>query len=973
MRQHTLILAVSLLAAASFPFPARGQSAKLDYEAERLLQHAEFLLEQQALSDAAQVLSVLFHTEETFVSGESDRVTAQAAWRAEQLVRKLDVDTQQALAAHWAEQAEAMLKSAIRRKDMAALLRIARHYRVTPAGRTACDRLAADHFVQGRTAEAAAVWRQLRMRFPNQPWPVARELQYAAALLDCGLEKEAAAVLARVRRQQRQQPIRVGDKQLRLPEDGDDIGWLAEAFDIPHDYRAASWLMPGGGPHRNAQRDAATPVARYRWRVPVSNDKPKVERFVEGLKDDLHERQLVAVPTLHPLAVQLDLREASRLSKGAIRNWKKFTDALKTKSNQRRPSPARHIWSLFRDGLREKLKNVPQGEIPSQKLQQQIVDELNELFTRDDFYDATAWAGLERRRSEAMERLEHGWKNLSDDERFRVNRLLLEAAFWPDVVHSYSDVVLTRTFNNLIAIDFASGKRVWEVSIDDNDPLEEVVISSKGDSLPSHLATALTHRVWNDRTFGTLASDGRRVFAMEDLELPGVPRGRERLAFPGLRRIPPATKVNRLVAYNVRTGKLEWEKGGEPGKNALELAGNFFLGPPLVMGGQLFVLGEREDIARLWALDAATGEVAWSVDIETVPVPGDVLRRNLGLNPTYAEGLLLCPTAHKQIVAVDISTREVRWRFGYPKFDPSPLHVKLDEIGPAHRTRGPWSDSLIRTEQGRAIAGPTDSRLLVCLDVHDGSLLWHAPQGSGCYVAGIRDGNVIVVGDADVLARDLQTGEIVWQSRHFRQDGLVSGQGVFHQGRLWLPLSNSALLACDLKTGRVEAYSSVKLRVPLGNLISFRDSIISQGSDFVVRLEPIKHMLTEVETRLRKDPRDTQALFEKAQLLRQQRKLSAAAEALRTAVSLDDDSAVKLQLVECLLHTLAERELPQEKLTQEIEQVINELPAETQHVHFTRYIRLVANKLKAAGRREEALKMYLRLTPIPKPPGTKDR
>jgi len=50
-------------------------------------------------------------------------------------------------------------------------------------------------------------------------------------------------------------------------------------------------------------------------------------------------------------------------------------------------------------------------------------------------------------------------------------------------------------------------------------------------------------------------------------------------------------KYNKLMAFELSSGKLKWEIGGSV-EEGLPLAGYFFLGPPLVLGKQLFVLAE---------------------------------------------------------------------------------------------------------------------------------------------------------------------------------------------------------------------------------------------------------------------------------------------------------------------------------------------------------------------------------------------
>ena len=131
------------------------------------------------------------------------------------------------------------------------------------------------------------------------------------------------------------------------------------------------------------------------------------------------------------------------------------------------------------------------------------------------------------------------------------------------------------------------------------------------------MAASGNQRITSDMTYGTLSSDGRYVFSVEDVgpDSAGRRLGSRRWA-SGLhrrRRVrgPPAGVIfingingmnngeqpalcNVLAAHDIRTGKLKWQIGGPPGPHALPLAGTFFLGPPLPLHSQLYVLAENE-------------------------------------------------------------------------------------------------------------------------------------------------------------------------------------------------------------------------------------------------------------------------------------------------------------------------------------------------------------------------------------------
>ena len=153
-----------------------------------------------------------------------------------------------------------------------------------------------------------------------------------------------------------------------------------------------------------------------------------------------------------------------------------------------------------------------------------------------------------------------------------------DPAFHPLAV---GNVLLMRTLRNLIAVDFATGKRLWEVP---EDETSESLPGMPDNERQSWRENMIDRRVRNDLTYGTLSSDGRYVFSVEDsLSMlgPGLLRGRmgNGMARRGL--IQPMTPndqmypCNRLAAYEIRTGKLKWHLGGPAGKYALRQAERF--------------------------------------------------------------------------------------------------------------------------------------------------------------------------------------------------------------------------------------------------------------------------------------------------------------------------------------------------------------------------------------------------------------
>src|SRR5262249_39745289 len=135
--------------------------------------------------------------------------------------------------------------------------------------------------------------------------------------------------------------------------------------------------------------------------------------------------------------------------------------------------------------------------------------------------------------------------------------------------------------------------------------------------------------LWENSTVGTLSTDNSRVYAIEDLTLPpvnvfvGNPWGTNpNLGFG--KEINEAINSSRLQAFDLENGKFLWEVGGpsekkEGGKvrDGSGLKEFYCRGPPLPIGGKLYVLNEKNQEMRLVCLDAAKGTIHWTQTLAT--------------------------------------------------------------------------------------------------------------------------------------------------------------------------------------------------------------------------------------------------------------------------------------------------------------------------------------------------------------------
>ena len=126
---------------------------------------------------------------------------------------------------------------------------------------------------------------------------------------------------------------------------------------------------------------------------------------------------------------------------------------------------------------------------------------------------------------------------------------------------------------------------------------------------------------------------------------------------------------NVLSAYELRSrqGKRIWSVSAF-GEDAAPSERPFFLGPPLPLDGQLYSLVEIRGEIRLVVLSPSNGKLLWSQSLALVqPERHDpLLHRTSGISPSFANGILICPTGVGAVVAVNLTTRSLLWAYEYP-------------------------------------------------------------------------------------------------------------------------------------------------------------------------------------------------------------------------------------------------------------------------------------------------------------------
>lgn len=523
------------------------------------------------------------------------------------------------------------------------------------------------------------------------------------------------------------------------------------------------------------------------------------------------------------------------------------------------------------------------------------------------------------------------------------------------------DTVLMRTVRNLLAIDFATGKRLWEVPTDDRaDGIlgTSVGVSDTSISSSPNMGVGVEQRLWDDQTFGALSSDGRYVFSIEDLGWgAGVPLSRQ-VIVNGRRQSDPTEPkpYNRLVAHDIRTGKLKWHLGGPSDRFALRQAEVFFLGTPLPLGDRLYVLGEVKEEVRLMVLGAATGDLIWSQQLAVAERGdrSDPLRRLSGVSPSHADGILVCPTSAGALVAIETSSRWLRWRFAYGLGRnagnlPNPAAARFNMMRggePVDR----WLDSSAIIARGRVLFSPIESDEIYCLNLFDGKLLWKQRRAEDLYLGGVDDDRVVIVGRHNVRAVRLDDGKPAWSKPVPLPDGAVpSGLGFLSKHRYYVPINTGAVAAVDLENERIDHVVKSRDGSIPGNLICHRDRIISQGVDGVESYFQTEALGVEVRTRLAARPDDPQALALRGELLLDEDRFEDAIVALRRSCELGHDLRARSMLRDALLEGLRRNFSLHQADSAEVERLLDDSKQRAV------YLRVMALGLQQTGQWRAAL------------------
>ncbi len=512
------------------------------------------------------------------------------------------------------------------------------------------------------------------------------------------------------------------------------------------------------------------------------------------------------------------------------------------------------------------------------------------------------------------------------------------------------DVVLVRTLSQLRAFRLSTGEPLWHSALVDAELSEFLAETPRGRSARSmrpELGHWLNHRLWDDLGSGSLSSDGELVFSLQE-------RGGGLMLPPQMARrgmfLPQ--EFNKLIAVEVRTGRLRWEAGGPRGDHELSGAGAFILGPPLPWRGRLWVLTDDGAEIRLNVLDPRDGRLLWTLALTDGNPFWSSVPDDAGFSPSIAGDCVICPTGAGSIVAVDPVRRELRWQFAYGAIPVERTPQRRFEFHVPAVEKW-WRQSVVLVAGDRLLVAAPDHDELLCLNSADGQVQWQRPRGDGLFLAGVTDESVLVVGQNEVRSLRLSDGSLAWPQA--AKIAPPCGRGALIDGVLHLPLITGEVISVEARSGRLLARTEVGVPSLLGNLIAADGRLVSQSAQHIAAFPALRELQQDLARTLEENADNALALERRGQMHLHLGRRERGMEDLRRAVALRPKSDAKSLLVALLLEELRLEHGDRESTIRELEPLVDD---QRQRLTFAR---LRAHSLQQQGKSLAAAREYLKL------------
>lgn len=364
------------------------------------------------------------------------------------------------------------------------------------------------------------------------------------------------------------------------------------------------------------------------------------------------------------------------------------------------------------------------------------------------------------------------------------------------------DQLFFRSPSELIAVRSTDGSVQWRKPL--TDAIFEDVENWRArpdDNLLQRLKFQLGHRLLRDSIHGRLSCDAERVYSIERAPdyLPPLKNNESPANDFEIRAPVPARTI---VARLRTTGETLWKSHEVWGA---ENQGFYVFGPPSLHKSQLFALIQKSEQLVLVRIAPSTGKLEAEFILGESAAPMLDQRRLNQLAPIVWHGdQAICATGAGAIVAFDVLAGRMKWAFRHPRHD-NPPNVRFLQVPTAHHTWrwfSDWQETQLLPVADRLVYATPESRMLRCLSVERGDLLWEVSAENSSRIVAVDHERVLVQADHRVLSYRMTDGTIEVQHHTSASIASASWDGTrcllnLSDGReqVWIPSTNQVSLS----------------------------------------------------------------------------------------------------------------------------------------------------------------------------------
>ncbi len=492
------------------------------------------------------------------------------------------------------------------------------------------------------------------------------------------------------------------------------------------------------------------------------------------------------------------------------------------------------------------------------------------------------------------------------------------------------DVVVSRFAlpAKIVAVDARQAKLLWERMDDGESLVNSATELQRHPGFRESLLGELQRRWFGDSVRGRMTSDGRRVFVVQDADsLDAKPGSGTQLR-------------NHVAALDLKSGERIWRIGGPLREPPEELHGEYFLGPPLVRDGFLYVVAQRETVLRLLALRADDGRLEWSLPIAETDRRQfkESSWRHNACEVTWSGGCLLCPTGAGCLVAVEPVTRSLAWSLTFERddlFDAVGYAVAERDRLPPERWWESWREGFVsevrdqgpeaggqKTESVVVLVAP-ESRSVRGIESRTGRVIWRTNFEEPILAAQQGHSPVLVFERDEVTQLDPLSGKIIGR----RALSAPAAAGTWIGSRYVYPMRDGTWAAIDLSNSEMRItrglppLTSLSIMGPSrsGRAVLAGDRWVSVSSESIQVWEPLAIRRSAIAEAPERDNKDLATRLEPAWLELQTGRFEPAVQQLRSHtgdVALSEVAGRALRFA--LLRGLSDGEVDPEAVEKEL-------------------------------------------------------